>query len=478
MKGKPRINVFADPEEEQGSLGEMVEDLYGGAGGEDLYGGRQVVRPTDINTILADVTQARRAVPAEVRRLIGWNGAADDVSRVLEAWRNMACAQTDTDIAVGDVLRAGSDSIDPEGTQPLFREYVALLRLAESIRSEGLLHPIRIVRHKGKWLIESGERRWLAFWLLYVHLGGDWERIPAIASDTQGRIWRQAMENLAREDLNAISKARQLALLIMAARQEAGARYEAWETMVEPDGCDRAWYAQVYDGMVHRVPYGTGDQILSTLGINRSEMARCRSLLRLTDDEAVNDELWQQGDAENWRQGFLLQVATLSLESLRAVVLKPGGWTPADMRRDLLRETARLQQGSLSQDPPRVTGAASPRSAELRSTWKVTETPASRPQTTERPSGMGYPDASVSPSEMVEGAAESAARPDAAPDASVYAALVNAGSMLDSITGQLQQLRESPDNAATEFLAAELQALASELQRIAALVGRAGEGDS
>jgi hypothetical protein len=60
------------------------------------------------------------------------------------------------------------------------------------------------------YLLESEERRWLAYHLLHRYTGeAQWQSLPAIIYYTRS-IWRQAAENTVRADLNAIAKARPL----------------------------------------------------------------------------------------------------------------------------------------------------------------------------------------------------------------------------------------------------------------------------
>ncbi|MCY4246332.1 MAG: ParB N-terminal domain-containing protein, partial [Chloroflexi bacterium] len=99
-----------------------------------------------------------------------------------------------------------------------------LIDLAASIRRDGLSNPISLMHHGDRYEIETGERRWLAYHILYWKFGdGDkrpdgsivnWSRIPARIVNRVD-VWRQASENNARDNLNAISRARQLSLLLM-----------------------------------------------------------------------------------------------------------------------------------------------------------------------------------------------------------------------------------------------------------------------
>ena len=103
------------------------------------------------------------------------------------------------------------DRVDPSPYQAR-REIPAeqLAELAESIRSEGLLQPIVVRRQGERFQLIAGERRWRAFQLLNL------SAIPARIVDA-GNASAAALgliENLQREDLNAIEEARGYASLI------------------------------------------------------------------------------------------------------------------------------------------------------------------------------------------------------------------------------------------------------------------------
>ena len=98
------------------------------------------------------------------------------------------------------------------------RKEAPLLRLADlagSIRQDGLTNPITVVKTGDTHVIETGERRWVAFHLLNAYIDGDdYQSIPARRMP-ELNLWRQASENTARDALNAIARARQIALLLM-----------------------------------------------------------------------------------------------------------------------------------------------------------------------------------------------------------------------------------------------------------------------
>lgn len=336
-------------------LEELADEIYG-ASAPDLDTGRIVARPISIHEIWADVAQPRRAVPATIR--MHWNGNAQEVRALLEQWHKVASTAAGRALVIEDVL-TGRGAVEADNAPSVFTEYLDLLRLAQSIHADGLVNPITIVESDGRLVIESGERRWLAYHLLAQHVDGKYERIPAAVSDGRDFVWRQATENTQRRQLNAIGMARQLALLIMVARTSppsplsAGREgeqipYRSFQDVVTPTTCDRRYYAQVADGNVHRIPRGMGERIQGAMNLSEKRLADYRSLLHLTDDALVNDVLWVKADIDNWPEGWLREVATLPPGKVLEVI-KRSEWTFDDLRALKTAPTPPLT-------PPRIQG--------------------------------------------------------------------------------------------------------------------------
>lgn len=107
------------------------------------------------------------------------------------------------------------DRIRPDPNQPRrTMDEEALRELAASIREQGVLQPI-VVQYVpegegGYFMLTHGERRWKAAMMAGL------ETIPAIIreeADSTTRLVRQLMENIQREDLNAVDRARALQAL-------------------------------------------------------------------------------------------------------------------------------------------------------------------------------------------------------------------------------------------------------------------------
>jgi ParB family chromosome partitioning protein len=118
-------------------------------------------------------------------------------------------------VGVSDLVDAKEirlERIEPDPDQPRTSiDQEALGELAASIASEGVLQPIAVRYDAARdvYVIVHGERRWRA-----ARLAG-LEAIPALVRDIEGRrvLLQQLMENIVREDLNALDRAQALRAL-------------------------------------------------------------------------------------------------------------------------------------------------------------------------------------------------------------------------------------------------------------------------
>ena len=256
-------------------------------------GARPTLRLLDIHDIQPDSQQPRRSLPRDLRQV--WDGRAASLPDLLRQWRERAAPER----SVPALLSFSEEETAAGSADPAFAE---LLALAASIRHDGLQHPISVARdERGGFLLESGERRWLAFHLLtlYDREGERWARIPAHIQPERD-VWRQASENSARDDLNAIARARQYALLLMALWRER----EPGDVPFQPIHAfahEQEFYAQA---QALRIPYGASARLLNAMGRqHRNAFLRCRQLL------ALPRPLWERGDEENWSEDQLLRAA-------------------------------------------------------------------------------------------------------------------------------------------------------------------------
>jgi ParB family chromosome partitioning protein len=132
------------------------------------------------------------------------------------------------DAKVIDVTRIHPDPAQPRRTFDPER----LEELAASIRLEGILQPIavRFDAENDRYVIIHGERRWRA-----ARLAG-LTSLPAIVRDVpvERRLVQQLMENVLRDDLNAVDRAAALRAL----RSQLGD--PAWEAVAEAVGIRRS----------------------------------------------------------------------------------------------------------------------------------------------------------------------------------------------------------------------------------------------
>ncbi len=119
--------------------------------------------------------------------------------------KGMASLMNDNSIDAGGAVTVNINDIEPNKNQPRkdFDE-AALADLAESIAQHGLIQPI-VVRPTidGRYTIIAGERRWRACRIAEVN------DVPVIikATDDQTLMELALIENLQREDLNAVEEA-------------------------------------------------------------------------------------------------------------------------------------------------------------------------------------------------------------------------------------------------------------------------------
>ncbi|GAB4526027.1 MAG: hypothetical protein OHK0046_42430 [Anaerolineae bacterium] len=297
---------------------------------------------TPITAIYPDPTQPRRVIPSEVRQQ--WAGTPETTPQLFEAWLAAIAAERDApeadidlkgffervntprDIDVENLPEIAQIGSESGKTGTLESALLRVVELAASIRQEGLTNPITIVAVDGeRYLIETGERRWLAYHLLHWFYGDqdqnaegktlDWSKIPARVVDAHS-VWRQASENSARDDLNAIGKARQLALLLM--HMHGLEHFQPIDAFAH----EQDFYAQVADGNQYRIQRGKSELLLQATGLSHPQQLRqYRDLLRL------DPELWVYADDHDLTEGAIRElrknsdtvaIATVSRQKARS----------------------------------------------------------------------------------------------------------------------------------------------------------------
>lgn len=257
---------------------------------------RQVAKPVSIFDIRPDLSQPRRAIPWALRPQ--WDGRPQTLEYLFEMWVEAIEAEKGQPYNLTAHLEQAYLPLEQEDEQadapemsPAERSLHEIIALAASIRSVGLTNPITVVRIGPYFQLETGERRWLAYHLLNLYDNAEeWAKIPA-REVKQFNVWRQAGENNARANLNAISKARQLAILLMDLLHERGQDFETFEQITASGRKEREYYAQVADGTEFRIPPGQKERLLDALGFkSMSQVRHYRALLR------VPDAVWEYAD--------------------------------------------------------------------------------------------------------------------------------------------------------------------------------------
>ncbi len=108
-------------------------------------------------------------------------------------------------------LEIDIDNIYPNPYQPRKKFSAERIKeLADSLNESGLIQPVIVYKNEEKYFLMVGERRWRAAQYL------NWKKIPAIIKNlTQDEIIVGALvENIQREDLNAIEVAEGIEVLI------------------------------------------------------------------------------------------------------------------------------------------------------------------------------------------------------------------------------------------------------------------------
>jgi len=306
-------------------LGELAAEI---AAADSAF---QPIEAVSIHEIHPNSVQPRYSIPHDIAEIFALQ--PKNIVDIFERWIvevQLERGQKDYDILnflLGAVTDRGerAETDDADGapaSQLASAKELALMKLidlAASIRRDGLSNPISLVQHDQHYEIETGERRWLAYHILYWKFGdGDkradgsivnWSRIPARIVN-QVDVWRQASENNARDNLNAISRARQLALLLM--------DLHGWSNFSRLDACEneQAFYAQVADGAAWRIPRGQGERLVNAMGLSDAgQLRQYRALLRLPS------ELWRKGDDEDLSEGELRKMKA-SLDSVTRVTVR------------------------------------------------------------------------------------------------------------------------------------------------------------
>ncbi|HEX8655756.1 MAG TPA: ParB/RepB/Spo0J family partition protein [Allosphingosinicella sp.] len=170
-------------------------------------------------------------------------------------------------------------SIEPNLAQPrrTFDEE-ALAELAESIRARGVIQPIIVRPHDGRFQIVAGERRWRAAQKARLH------EIPAIVRDFDDAETLEValIENIQRRDLNAIEEAQGYKRLV----EDYGHTQEELGKLVHKSRSHVANLLRLLD-----LPQGVQDLV----GSGQLSMGHARALIPAKDPEALAEEVVRRG---------------------------------------------------------------------------------------------------------------------------------------------------------------------------------------
>ncbi|CAA6823427.1 MAG: Chromosome (plasmid) partitioning protein ParB [uncultured Thiotrichaceae bacterium] len=161
------------------------------------------------------------------------------------------------------------EKIKPGEYQPRMRiEPQALQELADSIKAQGMVQPVVVRRITGgEYELIAGERRWRAAQLSGMH------EIPAVVRDIpdQAAAAMSLIENIQREDLNALEEATGLRRLI----DEFGLTHQQ---TAEAVGRSRASVSNLLR-LLELIP-----EVKTMLELRELEMGHARALLPLTNE--------------------------------------------------------------------------------------------------------------------------------------------------------------------------------------------------
>lgn len=179
----------------------------------------------------------------------------------------------------GGVRMIAVSDLTPHPDQPRRRfDPAALAELAESIAKRGLIQPIVARPLGGRWQIVAGERRWRAAQQARLH------QVPVIVRDfdESEALEIALIENIQREDLNAIEEADAYARLA----REFGHSQEALGQLV---GKSRSHVANLL--RLLELP----EAVRGWLAEGKIDMGHARALITAPDPEALAEEVIRRG---------------------------------------------------------------------------------------------------------------------------------------------------------------------------------------
>lgn len=296
---------------------EVARLTYGGAGAEDptlaaLDAQRQVAKLIPLAEVIPDRRQPRREFPHQVAPR---EYTPEAINQAILEWLALAEAESGHAFPMGVYFEPQGEWERPERPKPIERRLIRLVSLAADIYHVGkLIEPIQVTQDGDRrYRITHGERRWLAHWIAYMWSGSeDFLQIMAHKVSVHS-VWQQASENGVRSDLNAVSRVRQLALLIMDLHTRADHHFADMDELVEPGECDRAFYAQVADGTEYPILYRETERIARVTGLSPTQQRQYRRILR------ASDALWLEADDADLTEGEIRHKMAIEARSVTGV---------------------------------------------------------------------------------------------------------------------------------------------------------------
>jgi ParB family chromosome partitioning protein len=223
------------------------------------------------------------------------------------------------------------DRIIPDPNQPRrSMSTESLAELAASIREQGVIQPIEVDYdpEQDVYVMVHGERRWKAAKMAGL------ETIPAIIKpsrlDRATRLIRQLIENIQREDLNDVDRARALVGLRDQMQEERDAQLEAQAPI---DSGKATWKTRV-----------TWAEVGERVGLSRARMSQLRALLDLPDEIR-----------EDVRFGLLTEYDTRAYRGLPSEQQRElhSAWREEGLTGDEVREAATILKAEAKAPDPR-----------------------------------------------------------------------------------------------------------------------------
>jgi ParB family chromosome partitioning protein len=188
-------------------------------------------------------------------------------------------AGTGAEAGRGTIQMVPVASIEPHPGQPrrIFQEE-ALAELAASIQSRGVIQPIVVRPHGHRFQIVAGERRWRAAQRARLH------EIPAIVRDFSDEETLEValIENIQREDLNAIEEAQAYKRLVA----DFGHTQEELGKLVHKSRSHVANLLRLLD-----LPA----KVQVMVGAGQLSMGHARALVSAADPEGLAEEVIRRG---------------------------------------------------------------------------------------------------------------------------------------------------------------------------------------